>query len=64
MLAAELALTREEAQLAACALLDVLPERCFTQGEVPSAYTKLPGCKKMRQPSGIAYPVVVQGMIQ
>ena len=45
MLAAELALTREEpyhspdeeAQLAACALLDVLPERCFTQGEVPSA---------------------------
>lgn len=37
MLAAELALTREEAQLAACALLDVLPERCFKQGEVPSA---------------------------
>ena len=25
------------ALLAACALLDVLPERCFTQGEVPSA---------------------------
>ena len=37
MLAAELALTREGAQLAACALLDGLPERCFTQGEVPSA---------------------------
>ena len=34
---ADIALTREEAQLAACALLDVLPERCFTQGEVPSA---------------------------
>ena len=30
-------MTLEEAQLAACALLDVLPERCFTQGEVPSA---------------------------
>lgn len=36
VLVAELALTQEEAQLAACALLDVLPNRCFTQGDIPA----------------------------
>ena len=58
MLAAELALTREEAQLAACALLDVLPERCFTQGRCPLLRQNCLDVKKCDNRPGLHIPLL------